>query len=211
MTLPAGGPSVLIATAAAFLAGSLPTAWILVRLVRGEDIRHLYSGNPGASNVKRVLGWPGFLTVFAVDAAKGALPVMLALGTGWPLAWSSWLGVAAVAGHCWSPWLGWNGGKGVATAAGVFAVLAPAAAAIGLAAWWLTTRLTGFSSLGSLAGLVAAGVVVIGWGLTGSGWPFAAVAAIVAWRHKDSWRRLVEGREHVFIGKPSEPGGPAAS
>ncbi len=206
--LPAGWPLVAAALAASFLAGSLPTAWIVVRLVRGEDIRRLHSGNPGASNVKRVLGWPGFLTVFAVDAAKGALPVVLALDAGWPILWAGWLGAAAVAGHCWSPWLGWNGGKGVATAAGVYAVLAPMAAAVGLAAWWATSRLTGFSSLGSLAGLVAAGATVIGWGLTGSGWPFAAVATIIIWRHKDNWRRLVEGRENDLASEPPEPEGP---
>ena len=211
MTPPADWPFAAAALAAAFLAGSLPTAWIVVGLARGEDIRRLHSGNPGASNVKRVLGWPGFLTVFAVDAAKGALPVAVALDAGWPILWAGWLGVAAVAGHCWSPWLGWNGGKGVATAAGVYAVLAPTAAAVGLAAWWITTRLTGFSSLGSLAGLVAAGAAVIGWGLTGSGWPFTAVAVIIIWRHKDNWRRLAEGRENDLASKPPEPEGPATS
>lgn len=186
----------LVALALAALAGSLPTAWLLVRAVRGEDIRRLHSGNPGASNVRRVLGWPGFLFVFAVDAAKGAVPVALAARAGWPDAWAGWLGVAAVAGHCWTPWLGWNGGKGVATAAGVFAVLAPLAAAAGLAAWSIVSRISGKSSLGSLAGLVACGVGVIGWGARGLAGPFGAVAVIVLWRHKDNWRRLREGREY---------------
>lgn len=205
---PAPGSTTLAAAlAASFLAGSLPTAWLLVRLVRGEDIRTLHSGNPGASNVKRVLGWPGFLAVFAVDAAKGALPVAWALGAGWPIGWAGALGVLAVAGHCWSPWLGWNGGKGVATAAGVYALLAPAAAAAGLAAWLVVSRLTGVSSLGSLAGLVAAGAAVIGWGETGVGRPFAAVALIIVWRHKDNWRRLREGREHRLDEPPHDAEG----
>lgn len=193
--------------AGAFLAGSLPTAWLWVRLRTGQDIRTLYSGNPGASNVRRVSGWGAFAVVLAIDAGKGALPVALALWLGFSPANAGWIGCAAIAGHCWTPWLGWNGGKGVATAGGVFLVLAPWSTLAGFAVWLLLARGLGRSSLASLGALVTVAIGVIGWHSTVVWGPFGLAAALILWRHRENWQRLREGREWTLDAGPPEQGG----
>ena len=143
-----------------FLAGAIPFGLIIGR-ARGVDIRQRGSGNIGATNAGRVLGWTYGLIVLALDAAKGAAGVLAASALDVP----PWLvvgtGLAAIVGHCFSPFLRGKGGKGVATALGVFAVIAPALAVVALAVYALIAGITRVSSLGSLSGGTAATVFAV--------------------------------------------------
>jgi acyl phosphate:glycerol-3-phosphate acyltransferase len=149
--------------AGAFAVGSIPFG-VLVARRRGVDIKAHGSGNIGATNVARVLGPLAGLIVLALDAIKGALPVLCAREVGA----SPWLivatGFAAIAGHCFSPILGGKGGKGVATATGVFAVLAPELVPFAILVFVVVLWRWRVPALGSLAGvaLVAAVLVVRG-------------------------------------------------
>jgi acyl phosphate:glycerol-3-phosphate acyltransferase len=140
---------------AGFIAGSIPFG-VLVAKHRGVDIRQNGSGNIGATNVARVMGIGPGLLVLALDALKGVAAVLLATrycGIDWVIAVA---GFAAIAGHCFSPFLGGKGGKGVATALGVFAIVAPALALVGIAVFLLVAGRTRVPALGSLSGIAAA-------------------------------------------------------
>jgi glycerol-3-phosphate acyltransferase PlsY len=188
----------------AYLAGSIPTAYLAGRLFRGIDLRQHGSGNLGATNVYRVMGWKIAALVMAVDVAKGALPVVvlphwptLAPGPTWALA----DGLAAIAGHVRSPFLLWKGGgKGVATAAGVFLALAPAATLVALAAWGGVLYASGFVSLASLSAAVVLPVAVAL--LDGVRSPVFGLSVVVGlfvfWTHRTNIARLRRGEEHRF-------------
>ena len=135
----------------AYLIGATPTSYVAGRLGRGIDLREHGSHNLGATNVYRVLGWRYALPVGLIDLAKGALPILVlgpwSNGPAWfPVA----LGVAAVAGHVWSAYVRFRGGKGVATAAGMFLALAPLAIAVSIPIWAATLWLSGYVSVASL-------------------------------------------------------------
>ena len=135
---------------AAFAVGAIPFGVILAGR-RGVDIRQRGSGNIGATNVARVLGARAGLIVLLLDSTKGAIPTWLALAHA-PCRWVvAAAGLAAILGHCFSPFLGWKGGKGVATALGVFAVLAPPVALAGIGAFVVVFALVRVPALGSLA------------------------------------------------------------
>src|SRR5438309_10953689 len=140
----------------AYLLGSIPFSLILARLFGGADIRNEGSGNIGASNVTRVVGpLPGVLTLI-LDAAKGALAVWLA--GRFTLQSDTWMmiaGLSALLGHCCPVWLKFRGGKGVATALGVFLVICPLAALSDLALFTIVAIYSRYSSLGSLAAAAA--------------------------------------------------------
>ena len=143
----------------AYLAGSFPTAWLVGR-ARGVDLGAVGSGNYGATNVFRNLGWGPALVVVAVDVAKGFLPVELF--PGWlpaaglsEVAYQVLLAIAAVLGHVFSVFLGFRGGKGVGTAAGAFLALAPAALLAAALVWGLVVAWRRIVSLASLAGTLA--------------------------------------------------------
>jgi glycerol-3-phosphate acyltransferase PlsY len=140
----------------AFWAGAVPFGVLIARWL-GVEIREHGSGNIGATNVTRVLGKVPGAIVLLLDAAKGAVPVWLALrfcGEQWIVAAA---GALAILGHCFSPFLDWKGGKGVATALGVFLVLAPAQALVGMGVFVMTFAVTRVPALGSLtAALVIA-------------------------------------------------------
>ncbi len=190
----------------AYLLGSTPFAYFAGRLLRGIDLREHGSGNLGATNVYRTLGAAAAVVVLVLDAAKGALPVLFlptitgAAGPGWPAAF----GIAAIVGHV-RPYAGLfkGGGKGVATASGVFAALAPApflAAFVTFVAVVATTR---YVSLGSMLGAVAlAATVLLREGprslLTGVA---VALAAFVVWTHRANIGRLRRGEESR-LGRP---------
>jgi glycerol-3-phosphate acyltransferase PlsY len=194
--------SALLGLVVAYLVGSFPTAYLAGRL-RGVDLRRHGSGNLGATNAFRVLGWRTGLPVFAVDAAKGYVPA--AYFWRWFHAhphWAMAYGVAAIAGHVRPVFLlgrGGGGGKGVATAAGVFLGLAPAATLVALAAFAATFAASGYVSLGSL---VAALALVVALGVTAPGGVRSAVfpvgvvvAAFVFWSHRANIGRLRRGEE----------------
>jgi glycerol-3-phosphate acyltransferase PlsY len=185
---------------AAYLLGALPTSHIVGRL-HGIDLRQHGSGNLGATNAFRVLGWKAALPIFIVDIAKGWFPAFwFPRWDGLPSPdWALAYGASAIVGHVYSVYVRFRGGKGVATSAGVLLAIAPAAAGIGLAVWIMIVSLTGFVSLASMA---AAVVVAIAVGvLRGAGpvfWLTAALAGFVVFAHRANIRRLLAGTEHRF-------------
>lgn len=190
----------LLALALAYLAGSIPTAF-LVGKANGVDLRTVGSGNLGATNVFRTLGWRWGLLVYVVDLAKGALPVMLLPGLarvspGWP--WGVVYGVLAILGHVKPVFLmGKGGGKGVATASGVFLALTPIPALCALLAFIAVVAATRYVSLGSLVG-AAVLPIALAWqerGLTPLVVVATSVATFVFWTHRENIGRLRRGEE----------------
>lgn len=180
----------------AYFIGALPTGLILVRALRGEDIRKYGSGNIGAANVLRVAGPAVAAVVLLVDVLKGLMPVLLALRAG-PAPWAVVAaGLAAIAGHNWSVFLGFRGGKGIATSFGVLAGLSLPAALVAAAVWIVVVAITRFSSLGSL--LAGVSVPIMLWRLRTP--PeyvaFGIIASLFAiYRHRANIQRLVAGTE----------------
>lgn len=188
-----------------YLLGATPTSYWVGKAVHGVDLREHGSGNLGATNAFRVLGWRSALPVMVVDVAKGYVPAAWFAGLagaspGWALAY----GGAAILGHMYSVWVGFRGGKGVATSAGAFLALAPAAAA-GAAAVWLGLllwrRYVSLASIGAALSLplfVALTAQAGGRGLLA----FAvALAAFVVWAHRSNIGRLRRGEEHRIGGR----------
>lgn len=193
-----------LALALAYVSGSLPFAWLAGR-AKGVDLRRQGSGNLGATNVFRVLGWKIGVVVFLADAAKGALPVLLLPpridSTRDPVVWAILIGVAAIAGHVRPIFLGFKkGGKGVATAAGVFFALAPMPMLVSFALFVAVVLATGYVSLGSL--LSAALLPCILLVTLGARAPLFIVSVIIAafvfWTHRANIGRLRRGEEHRF-------------
>lgn len=167
--------------------------WVARR--KGVDITAVGSGNPGASNVARVLGTKWGIAVFALDALKGAIPAALGLlADSRPGAYA--LVAAAVLGHMYPVTRGFRGGKGVATMGGATLVLHPLVFAVLTVVWVVVRKATGKASLGSI--LIAIGLPV-GVAIQGrAAWEIAAVVALallVMLRHVDNIKRLVRGRE----------------
>lgn len=194
----------LVGLIVSYLAGGIPAAYVAGRVFRGIDLRHHGSGNLGATNVYRVMGWKIATLVMAFDVAKGALPVYVLAPWASNVYTSYWAlayGVAAIAGHVRSPYLGWkSGGKGVATAAGVFLALALLPTLIAVGVWAVVLAISGYVSLASLA---AATTLPIAVGVTdGVRTPVFAVSVIVGlfvfWTHRGNIQRLRRGQEHRF-------------
>ncbi len=185
---------------AAYLIGAIPTGLLLTRLVGGGDIRNSGSGNIGATNVYRTVGRKlGALTLVG-DALKGALPVLLAINLlGYDALHAGAVAVAAFLGHCFPVYLGFKGGKGVATALGVYLVLSPLAV---LGAFLLFVGLvwkTRYISVGSIS--AAAAIPVLVWFTTGSLPLLLAtliISSIVILRHRTNIQRLFAGTENKF-------------
>ncbi|NOT06949.1 MAG: glycerol-3-phosphate 1-O-acyltransferase PlsY [Gemmatimonadales bacterium] len=191
---------------ASYLLGSLPTSYIVVKLVRGQDLRTLGSGNLGATNLYRVLGWKYAIPVAILDMLKGTIPVAVfgpAAGAGDLV--TILLGIAAVIGHVFSAFVKFKGGKGVATGAGIVLGLAPWAFAASLAVWALVVKLSGYVSLGSVVAAVALPPLVY---LLHSErrpllWLFASLAALIIVLHASNLKRLLRGTENRFGGRPA--------
>lgn len=186
---------------ASYLLGSLPTSWIVVKLVKGQDLRQLGSGNLGATNLYRQLGWRWAVPAALIDVAKGAVPVLVfgpQAGGGDLLALL--LGVTAVFGHVFSVFVRFKGGKGVATGAGVVLGLAPWAVLAAASIWGVIVRVTGYVSLASV--VAAAALVPAAWflypGRRNLVWLFAALALLVIVLHRANIQRLLRGTEHRF-------------
>jgi glycerol-3-phosphate acyltransferase PlsY len=185
--------------AAAYLIGSIPFALILARRWGAADLRRIGSGNLGAANVLRASGLTAGMLVAALDIAKGAVSVVLAQRLGGAGAGPAAAGVAAIVGHVYPVWLGFRGGKGVATACGVFTVLTPLAVPPALAIFLASVWATRYISVGSV---LASVVLPTAAYVTGSPGPVvaAAVAAsvLIVFRHRSNLARLREGTERRF-------------
>ena len=141
---------------AAYLFGSMPFGVILARLFAGTDVRKAGSGNIGATNVARVVGPLAGILTLVLDAAKGAAAVLLAERLSNDSAtWMMIAGLAALVGHCYPVWLKFKGGKGVATAAGIFAALCPLACLAAVILFVLVVIFWGYVSLGSISAAAA--------------------------------------------------------
>jgi len=190
----------------AFFLGSLPFGhWL--GLVRGVDLRSQGSGNTGATNVGRVLGKKWGIFVFVLDLGKGWIAVALAQRIGnLPETWSVTVGVFAVLGHVFSPWLGFRGGKGVATSAGILIGLAPWVA-LGVALiWFLTFQMSRTVSVASLCAATAFPLFVF-WLMPEQKvfqWISIGMTVLVWFRHRDNLKRLFQGKENRFV-KPEKP------
>ena len=178
-----------------YLAGSVPFAFLLARRA-GIDVRFAGSGNVGAANVMRTTGTRRAILVMSLDVAKGVLAVALALVVHAGVTLTALAAAAAVVGHIYPVWLRFHGGKGVAVAAGVFAVLTPIATALAAGLFLVIVWLTRYVSLGSIAATVA--LPPAAW-ITGE--PIAVVLAaagsggLILFRHRGNIRRLREGTE----------------
>jgi glycerol-3-phosphate acyltransferase PlsY len=184
----------IVAVAFGYLAGSIPFSFLLSRQ-RGVDLRRAGSGNIGASNVLRTTGTGAAVAAVLLDAAKGTMAVVVAQMLSVDLAVTVAAACAAVIGHVYPVWLRFHGGKGVVTAAGAFAVLAPSSLAIATLVFVAVVSVTRFISAGSIAGAVTLAVVaavnaprVVAIGA-------AAAAIVVLYRHRDNMMRLVAGTE----------------
>ena len=196
----------------AYGAGATPTSFWLAKAVYGVDLRTVGSGNLGGTNTFRVLGWKAALPVILIDIGKGWLPVWYfpqiqpsASPSTWALAYAG----AAVMGHVFSFWVGFKGGKGIATSAGALLGLAPVAVVICLGVWLGVVSVTRIVSLASLsAALALPGVVYFLPDRDGSSmvWFAGAISVFVVWSHRSNIGRLVRGEEGSFRKAAAESG-----
>jgi glycerol-3-phosphate acyltransferase PlsY len=180
----------------AYLIGSIPFALLMARRWGVRELRRIGSGNIGAANVLRASGVKAGVLVAVLDIAKGAAGVMLAQGFTAAPAAPAVAGVAAIVGHVYPVWLRFRGGKGVATACGVFAVLTPLAVPPALALFTLVIWITRYISMGSVAASIA--LPPIAYALGGSAAAvMAALAAstLIIFRHRSNLRRVRAGTE----------------
>lgn len=194
-------PAEAVVLGLSYLVGAIPTSYLAGKWFRGIDLREHGSKNLGATNVFRIMGWKFAVPVALIDIAKGAVPVLVlapAVSTNelFPLL----CGVLAVVGHVFSVFVGFKGGKGVATSAGVVLGMAPLAVGLCLLAWVLLVWLSGYVSLGSI---VAAGLFPgVVWFLYPERrptiWIYAALAAVIIWMHRANIGRLLSGTENRF-------------
>ncbi len=190
---------------AAYLLGSIPVGVILTKLLGKGDVRKAGSGNIGATNVARVAGPLAGVLTLALDAAKGAAAVWLAAHfTNQSAAWMVIAGLSALIGHCFPVWLGFRGGKGVATAAGVFLVLCPLALLGSLTLFILVVVFSRYVSLGSISAAASIPLLVYFLWAPHHAPPLVvtigalAAAILVVYKHDANIQRLVEGREPRF-------------
>ena len=186
----------LLGLAAAYLVGSIPFSYLVARRA-GVDVRKVGSGNVGAANVMRSAGPTAGMVAFLLDAFKGAVVALVAQRLEPGSALPALAAAFAVLGHMYPVWLGFTGGKGVATGAGAFLPLAPLATGVALAVFAIALATLRYVSLASLAGAASLAVVAF---LTGSSrpvaWSAAAMAALIVWKHRGNLRRIARGTEN---------------
>jgi glycerol-3-phosphate acyltransferase PlsY len=186
-------PTVIIA---AYLIGSVPFALLLARRWGAEDLHSVGSGNIGAANVLRASGITAGVLVAVLDIAKGAASVMLAERISPDRASVALAGVAAIVGHIYPVWLRFRGGKGVATACGVFAVLTPLAMTPALAIFFITAWATKYISLASVLATISLPPIAYAMGTPLPGVVAALGAAtIIIFRHRSNLARIRTGSE----------------
>lgn len=187
---------ILVLLAAGYLIGAIPTGLVIIRLLRGVDIRTVGSGNIGATNVYRVAGLPTAVLVLLVDALKGVVPVVLARASAGPLWSEAAAGLAAIIGHNWSVFLGFTGGKGIATSFGVLVALSPVAAAVAAGIWGVVLVISRYVSVASILAIASLPVVMWARGEPPDHLVFALAALVFAiYRHRANLARLRAGTE----------------
>lgn len=184
----------------AYLAGAIPTSFLVAKLAGGRDLREFGSRNLGATNLYRMLGLKAAAPVGLFDVAKGMVPTLLAAGGSDAAWWPYLVGLAAVLGHVFSPFVGFRGGKGVATAAGVFLALAPVSLGVGAVVWGTVVYASWYVSLGSIlaAAAFAVSVPLAYPGRTELLLAGIAVCAFVVFTHRANIQRLRAGTEARF-------------
>ena len=189
--------TIFLLTAAGYLLGSIPFGVLLTRAFGAGDLRQIGSGNIGATNVLRTGRKELAAATLVLDGAKGAVAVLLArhfvpqLGDHAAMI----AGAAAMIGHCYPVWLKFRGGKGVATLLGLALALAWPVGLVFAAVWLGTVLLLRISSLGGMAGAVAAPVAALAFGYPVYAVGLAGLAVILMWRHRENIARLRAGTE----------------
>lgn len=191
-----------VALPAAYLLGAIPFGYLIVKVREGRDVRAAGSGNIGAANVTRTAGRRAGIATLLLDAAKGALAVWIAerLAQG-SIRWMVAAAMLAILGHVFPVFLGFKGGRGVATGVGAFALICWPAVAGTLAVWVLMMLGPGYVSLASMAGAVALPPLIYLLYAPGHAPPLAvtlgavAAAALIIWKHRPNIQRLIAGTE----------------
>ncbi|WP_416427174.1 glycerol-3-phosphate 1-O-acyltransferase PlsY [Pseudomonas sp. App30] len=181
----------------AYLLGSLSFAIVLSRVTGNPDPRMSGSGNAGATNMLRLAGRKLAILTLLGDLCKGLLPVLVARLAGLDLQAQAWIGLCAVLGHMFPLYFHFQGGKGVATAAGMILALYPPAALLAVAAWALTFYLTRTSSLASLIATPLT-LPLLAWQEPQALLPMSVLTLLIVWRHRGNLRDLLAGRERHF-------------
>jgi glycerol-3-phosphate acyltransferase PlsY len=205
-------PGLVSVPVASYVLGSIPFGLLLGKLFGERDVRQAGSGNIGATNVARVAGPLAGILTLLLDAAKGALAVLLAARlSDQSSTWMTIAGLCALVGHCFPIWLGFRGGKGVATAAGVFLVLCPLAFLGAAILFFLVVLYWRFVSLGSISAAAAMPLLVYFLWAPRHAPPYAvtfgslAAALLIVYKHDANIQRLVEGDEPKFsLGKKQD-------
>lgn len=183
---------------AGVLAGSIPFGYLIGRFVYRTDIRTQGSGNIGAMNALRTLGRAGAIAVLLLDAAKGFIPTWFAANTHDASSLAAAAGIGAILGHCFSPWLGFKGGKGVATSFGVIFAMDWRAGLACVAIWILGALIvTRFSSVGSMAANLLS-AVALWWFSREDAYVLYGIVAglLIVWAHRENIARLAAGTEN---------------
>ena len=201
---PLAGIALVIAS---FLIGAIPWGYVAGKASRGIDLRTVGSGGTGATNVLRTLGARASALVAVLDILKGVVPVAFARAVGFDGAWVAAVALAAVAGHCWSPFIGFKGGKGVATGAGAAIALFPQVLLI-VPVMALVVWTTKYVSLGSLTAAGLATLLAVAYAAAGilewvSAVAILGISGIIAIRHEGNIRRLLNGNERRIGQKTS--------
>ncbi len=210
MNLTSIDPRLLAALGAvvAYFIGSLSFAVIVSRLFGLADPRSYGSGNPGATNVLRSGNKAAAILTLLFDALKGYVPVVIAQQAGLDLLTVTAIGLGAFIGHLWPVFFKFEGGKGVATAAGVLLGFAPALGGLVLLVWLGMAIVFRYSSLAALTAALAAPVIqVVGWGVSPLTFGVVVMSALLIWRHEANIRKLMAGQESKLGQKSAPPAG----
>ena len=186
----------VVAAAISYILGSIPNGLILGKAIWGVDLRQHGSKNIGATNAWRTIGKAGGISIFALDFLKGAISAYLGLHLGGSELAGVLCGILAIAGHSWSVFLAFKGGKGVATGLGVIAALMPEVTLIVFAVWFAIVYFTGYVSLGSIVGAALVPILTLFFGLHTEFLILGLIAAVfIIYRHKSNIERLLNGTE----------------
>ena len=186
----------VVAAAISYLLGSIPNGLILGKAIWGVDLRQHGSKNIGATNAWRTIGKAGGISIFALDFLKGAVSAYLGHHLGGSEQAGVLCGILAIAGHSWSVFLSFKGGKGVATGLGVIAALMPMVTLIVFAVWFAIVYFTGYVSLGSIVGAALVPILTLFFGLHTEFLILGLIAAVfIIYRHKSNIERLLKGTE----------------